>query len=166
MRSRTTTSPFSPTPVADASGGARFARGQFRRDLLASLTWLPVDGALRLAWHVTVEPDSESELYDVLIDATTGEVLLRRNRVHFAEGSGRVMQSAAMNALDPRRLASTLETAHLRITFMTPASYFTMEEMFIIGVSNPRATRKTMPPINMIIAGPSSDVMAVIVAST
>ena len=96
--------PFSPTPVTDASGGARFARGQFRRDLLASLTWLPVDGALRLAWHVTVEPDSESELYDVLIDATTGEVLLRRNRVHFAEGSGRVMQSAAMNALDPRRL--------------------------------------------------------------
>ncbi len=46
-----------------------------------------------------MEPESDSELYDVLIDATTGEVLLRRNRVHFAEGSGRVMQSAAMNAL-------------------------------------------------------------------
>ena len=96
--------PFEPTPVADASGVARFARGQFRRDLLASLTWLPVDGVLRLAWHVTVEPESESELYDVLIDATTGEVLLRRNRVHFAEGSGRIMQSNAMNAFDPRRL--------------------------------------------------------------
>ncbi len=98
--------PFAPTPVADASGIARFARGQFRRDLVASLTWLPVDGVLHLAWHVTVEPDSESELYDVLIDATTGEVLLRRNRVHFAEGSGRVMQSDAMNAFDPRRLDS------------------------------------------------------------
>jgi subtilase family serine protease len=98
--------PFAPTPVADASGVARFARGQFRRDLLASLTWLPVDGVLRLAWHITVEPESESELYDVLIDATTGEVLLRRNRVHFAEGSGRIMQSNAMNAFDPRRLDS------------------------------------------------------------
>jgi subtilase family serine protease len=96
--------PFSPARLADDAGRARFARGQFRRDLMASLTWLPVDGVLRLAWHVTVEPESDSELYDVLIDAETGEVLLRQNRVHFTEGSGRVMQSAAMNAFDPRRL--------------------------------------------------------------
>jgi len=95
---------FVPTRVADATGAARFARGQFRRDLLASLTWLPVDGVLRLAWEVSVEPESDSEAYDVLIDVTTREVLLRRNQVHFAEGSGRIMQSAAMQALDPRRL--------------------------------------------------------------
>jgi subtilase family serine protease len=95
---------FQPTRVADTSGAARFARGQFRRDLTASLTWLPVDGVLRLAWQVAVEPESDSEAYDVLIDATTGDVLLRRNRVHFAQASGRVMQSAAMQALDPRRL--------------------------------------------------------------
>ncbi len=98
---------FLPTRVADATGAAHFARGQFRRDLIASLTWLPVDGVLRLAWQVTVELESDSELYDVLIDATTGEVLLRRNRVHFAQGSGRVMQSPAMQALDPRRLDPT-----------------------------------------------------------
>jgi subtilase family serine protease len=95
---------FSPTRIADAGGAARFARGQFRRDLTGSLTWLPVDGVLRLAWSVSVEPDSDSEAYDVLVDAATGEVLLRRNRVHFAQGSGRVIQSAAMQALDPRRL--------------------------------------------------------------
>ena len=95
---------FAPTPVATATGERRFARGQFRSDLIASLTWLPVDGVLRLAWQVSVEPESDSEAYDVLIDAMTGDVLLRRNRVHFAEGSGRVMQSAAMQAFDPRRL--------------------------------------------------------------
>ena len=98
---------FSPARVPDARGTARFARGPFRRDLTASLAWLPVDGVLRLAWQVMVQPDSDSEVYDVLIDATTGDVLLRRNRVHFVEGSGRVMQSPAMNALDPRRLDPT-----------------------------------------------------------
>ena len=96
--------PFISTRTGNANGAAVFARGQFRSDLTASLTWLPVDGVLRLAWHVTVEPESDSELYDVLIDATTGEVLLRQNRVHFVDGAGRIMQSAAVNALDPRRL--------------------------------------------------------------
>jgi len=99
--------PFAAARVGGAGDNAVFARGQFRRDLTASLTWLPVDGVLRLAWHVTVEPESDSELYDVLVDATTGEVLLRQNRVHFVGGTGRVMQSAAMNALDPRRLDPT-----------------------------------------------------------
>lgn len=99
--------PFAPARVGGAGDNAVFARGQFRRDLTASLTWLPVDGVLRLAWHVTVEPESDSELYDVLVDAATGEVLLRQNRVRFVEGTGRVMQSAATNALDPRRLDPT-----------------------------------------------------------
>ena len=95
---------FVATRLGDATGAARFARGQLRRDLIASLTWFPVDGALRLAWQVNVEPESESEAYDLLVDATTSEVLLRRNRVHFAQGSGRVLQSDAMQAIDPRRL--------------------------------------------------------------
>jgi hypothetical protein len=99
--------PFAPARIADASGAARFARGQFGRDLIGTLTWLPVDGVLRLAWQVNVEPDNDSEAYDVLVDAVSGEVLLRRNRVYFAEGSGRVMQSATMQALDPRRLDPT-----------------------------------------------------------
>lgn len=99
--------PFTATRVGNTHGAAVFARGHFRRDLTASLTWLPVDGVLRAAWQVTLEPASDSELYDVLVDAGTGEVLLRRNRVHFVEGTGRVMQSSAMNALDPRRLDPT-----------------------------------------------------------
>ncbi len=95
---------FVATRIADATGAARFAHGQLRRDLIAALTWLPVDGVLRLAWQVSVEPESDSEAYDVLIDAATGDLLLRRNRVHFAEGSGRIMQSNATQGLDPRRL--------------------------------------------------------------
>ena len=95
---------FLPTRVGDARGVARFARGQFRRDLVSSLTWLPVDGVLRLAWQINVNRRANPRLTTSLIDATTGEVLLRRNRVHFAEGSGRIMQSAAVRALDPRRL--------------------------------------------------------------
>lgn len=87
-----------------AAGSFHFARGAFVRDLTASLTWFPIDGGLRLAWHVTVEPDGALQSYDVLIDAETGERLLRRNRVLYAEGLGRVMQSAAVNADDPRRL--------------------------------------------------------------
>jgi subtilase family serine protease len=67
-----------------------------------SLVWFPVDGALRLAWHVTVEPDSNDALYDVLIDGESGELLLRRNRVLSIEGTGRVMQSAATQLRDPR----------------------------------------------------------------
>jgi len=73
--------PFTATRIGHTNGAAVFARGRFRRDLTASLVWLPVDGILHAAWQVTLEPESDSELYDVLVDAGTGEVLLRRNRV-------------------------------------------------------------------------------------
>ena len=66
----------------------------------ASLVWLPVDGRLRLAWHVSVTAET-SDLYDVLIDAHSAELLVRRNRVRDADGSGRILQSS--NAQDPRR---------------------------------------------------------------
>jgi subtilase family serine protease len=98
--------PFSAVRVgaaSDAAGTLRFARGPFVEDVTASLEWFPMDGGLRLAWHVTIEPGPE-ELYDVFVDAETAALLVRSNRVRYANGLGRVMQSAAMNALDPRRL--------------------------------------------------------------
>ncbi len=82
---------------------ARFARGGFRRDVTASLVWFAMDGGLRLAWHVELEPEGLAQFYDVLVDAGTGELLLRRNRVLDANGTGRVVQSAATQAIDPRR---------------------------------------------------------------
>jgi subtilase family serine protease len=81
----------------------RFARGPFLRDVDAALVWLPVDGRLRLAWQVDITPDGEPQAYDVIVDAADGSVLVRRNRVLSIEGSGRVIQSDATRALDPRR---------------------------------------------------------------
>lgn len=68
----------------------------------ASGAWLPVDGVLRLAWHVVVPGVEGSDLYDILIDAQNAELLLRRNRVRDAEGSGRVLQGPGTAARDPR----------------------------------------------------------------
>jgi subtilase family serine protease len=87
-------------PRADV---ARFARGEFKRDLTASLEWFAIDGTVRLAWHVEIEPEGVPQFYDVMIDAATGELLLRHNRVLDAEGSGRVIQSDQTQAADPRR---------------------------------------------------------------
>ena len=77
-------------------------RGAFAADVEAALVWFPAQGSLRLAWQVLVEPPGFSQKYDVLIDAATGELLYRRNRVLYAQGSGRVLQSDATHARDPR----------------------------------------------------------------
>jgi hypothetical protein len=84
-------------------GGARFAGGAFKRDLVVEPVWFPVEDLLRLAWRVEVEPDGDPQLYDIIVDAETGEVLLRRNKILYAEGQGRVLQSASTALLDARR---------------------------------------------------------------
>ena len=66
-------------------------------------TWLPVDGALRLAWHVVVPSSDGSDLFDILIDAQTAELLVRRNRVHYTDGSGRIPQGPGTASIDARR---------------------------------------------------------------
>ena len=48
------------------------------------LAWLPVAGALRLAWHVVVTADED--VADVLVDAQTSELLIRRSRSRDAAG--------------------------------------------------------------------------------
>jgi subtilase family serine protease len=88
--------------VQAQSLAAQHAQGQARNQAPA-LVWFPIDGGLRLAWHVIVDPDAPDARYDVLIDAESGELLLRRNRVFSTEGTGRVIQSAATQLLDPRR---------------------------------------------------------------
>lgn len=99
--------PFATARIGGSSspaGTLRFARGPFRSDPTASLIWFPMDGRLRLAWKVAIEPEGPPQSYDVLVDAETGELLFRQNRVRYAEGFGRVMQSDAIRAIDPRRL--------------------------------------------------------------
>ena len=67
-----------------------------------SLTWLSLDGSLRLAWHALVA-DGSSDVRDVLIDAQTGELLVRRSRSRDAIAIGRVLQSSARAAATPRQ---------------------------------------------------------------
>ncbi|EDY18001.1 peptidase M36 fungalysin [Chthoniobacter flavus Ellin428] len=49
-------------------------------DVVAKLSWLPMDTATaRLSWDVTLMSTAGKEMYQVLVDAQTGEVLLRRS---------------------------------------------------------------------------------------
>ena len=66
-----------------------------------TLVWLPVAGALRLAWHVVVAADED--VADVLVDAQSSELLIRRSRARDAQAIGRVFQSAATAAATPRQ---------------------------------------------------------------
>ena len=45
------------------------------------------------AWRVLVEPAGFPQAYDMLVDAGTGEVLYRHNRVYYADGVASVVQS-------------------------------------------------------------------------
>jgi subtilase family serine protease len=83
---------------------SRFSRGPFKSDIEANLVVFPMATGARLAWHVVLEPDGLPQKYDVLIDAVTRELLYRRNRVLYADGSGRVLQSDSTAAANPRLL--------------------------------------------------------------
>ena len=85
-----------------ARGAGRPLVGGPRRQLPGTLVWFPMDGALRLATESVVETEDPKAVYDVIADAATGELLFRRNRVHYADGSGRVVQSAETSLKDPR----------------------------------------------------------------
>lgn len=91
----------SSAAIATDSARAEAARHTGGTPTAAALTWLPIDGVLRLAWHVVVVVADAPDVYDVLIDAHSSELLLRRNRARDAAGSGRVLQSAMPS--DPRR---------------------------------------------------------------
>jgi subtilase family serine protease len=86
----------------------------------AALAWLPVDGGLRLAWH-TVVADGPERVRDVLVDAHTGELLLRRSRARDAQAIGRVLQSAESAAAAPRQPDAVPSGAGA--TCLPPANY-------------------------------------------
>lgn len=97
---------FEPRAVGTPSGRARagrFARGPFRSDIPAELVYFPTHAGARLAWRVVVEPAGFPQSYEVLVDAHTGEILFRRNRVLYADGAGAVVQSDTTAAQDARR---------------------------------------------------------------
>jgi Zn-dependent metalloprotease len=73
---------FRPTVLARNPGPeqrTRIARGPFRGEPVASLVYFPLDGQLRSAWQVLVQPDEAPEPYTIVVDARSGRILLRRN---------------------------------------------------------------------------------------
>lgn len=89
-------------PPVGPSGSTLFERGAFKRELESSLVLFPIVGGAKLAWKVEVEPKGFPQSYAVLVDAASGAILWRHNRVEYAEGVGNVLQSGATMALDPR----------------------------------------------------------------
>ncbi len=85
-----------------ARGAGRPPLGGPRRDPAGTLLWFPIDGALRLATQTVVESEDPKAVYDLIADAATGELLFRRNRVRYADGTGRVLQAAETSLRDPR----------------------------------------------------------------
>lgn len=56
------------------------AAGPLRCEAIASLVYFSMDGRLRSAWHVTIEPEGVPDAYDILVDARSGRILFRQNR--------------------------------------------------------------------------------------
>jgi hypothetical protein len=57
----------------------RMERGPLAGEPVASLVYFPMDGRLRSAWHVIVQPEGVPQPYDIIVDARTGRILFRRN---------------------------------------------------------------------------------------
>ncbi len=97
---------FSPRPLTPATGRDQatvFDRGPFKRTIEVRLVYFPVDGRAEIAWRVLIEPDGFPQAYEIIVGGDTGTVLYRRNRYRYASGVGRVLQSAATQAIDPRQ---------------------------------------------------------------
>jgi subtilase family serine protease len=92
------------SPARGRERRATYARGPLKRDIQAQLVYFPAQPRPRLAWRLLLEPAGFPQSYDVLVDAESGDVLYRHNRVYYADGVGSVVQSAATAAQDPRLL--------------------------------------------------------------
>ncbi len=58
----------------------RMARGPLAGEPVASMVYFPMDGRLRSAWHVVVQPEGAPHAYEIIVDAPTGRILLRRGQ--------------------------------------------------------------------------------------
>ncbi len=123
-------------PVNESAGAERkqrlrapFLRGYAQ----ARLTWVPMDGAtLRLCWDVALKVRSRQEVYRVLLDADSGEVLIRRCQTFdISNASYRVFTgdsptpfspgySAPGNASQPATVSRTLVTLSALNTNASP----------------------------------------------
>jgi hypothetical protein len=85
---------FDPNEVAilKAPQGASLLQSvsgaSLRGETYVQLTWLPLNrDAMRLCWKVFITPKSRQQMYRVLVDAETGEVLVRHNLTSHQSGA-------------------------------------------------------------------------------
>lgn len=93
--------------VAEAAQGPE-KRQTLKADQLTGpawteLVWLPLDrDSMRLCWRIIFTPRPQFNRYTVLVDAETGEVLLRRNlTVHFKPATYNVFTSDSPSPFSP-----------------------------------------------------------------
>jgi hypothetical protein len=70
---------ISKPPESSAERKQKFRARQFKGDAEAQLTWLPMNREkLRLCWDVILMSRARGQMFRVLVDAETGDVLVRR----------------------------------------------------------------------------------------
>ena len=74
-----------------------FGANTLKGDATAHLVWLPMNrNSLRLCWEVVMMSRARSEMFHVLVDARTGEVLMRRSLTeNISDASYRVFTTAS-----------------------------------------------------------------------
>ncbi|MBI5387028.1 MAG: M36 family metallopeptidase [Verrucomicrobia bacterium] len=88
---------------AGAERRLRFQSRAIKRQAHTRLVWLPMHEAqLRLCWSIAVKPRSRAEVYRLILDATTGEVLVRRcQTIDLSNASYRVFTSDSPTPFSP-----------------------------------------------------------------
>lgn len=81
----------------------RYRTGKHPRPALVKLVWLPISPtAMRLAWEVHLARDLDGDMYRLLVDAETGDVVLRHLRTFYlSEASYRVFTGPSPAPLSP-----------------------------------------------------------------
>jgi hypothetical protein len=106
-------------------GSEHFSAPQIRGDADVQLTWLAVDqGTLRLCWDVILTGTLRREMYRILVDAESGEVLLRHSLTSdLSDASYRVYTSDSPSPWSPGpNVPSTTQPAYVnRVLVVTNA---------------------------------------------
>jgi hypothetical protein len=90
-------------PATGAEQRQRFHAAELPGETGAALTWLPMNRAtLRLCWDVTLTVRARGEMFRVLVDAQTGQTLLRRClTAYLTDASYRVYGSDSPSPFSP-----------------------------------------------------------------
>lgn len=90
------------TEAVSAAAAALGATNAGKTEFAPSLIWLPLEAAtLRLCWDVTLTAKARGETFRLLVDAQTGEVLIRRCLTEYLAASYRVFTNDSPTPFSP-----------------------------------------------------------------